>query len=65
MEMCRKGEAGPSPFRSGRYFVVDSKWYFACREGIDQGPFDSKSEAEAGLTTFLEQVANFEARLQM
>lgn len=65
MEMCRKGEAGPTPFRSGRFFVVESKWYFACREGIDQGPFETKAEAEEGLDTFLKQVAHFEAKLRM
>jgi len=63
MELCRKGEAGPTPFRSGRFFVVDSKWFFASREGIDQGPFETKAEAENGLAEFLKQVITVERRL--
>ena len=33
MSRHRKGELGAVPFRSGRFFYIDSKWYFACREG--------------------------------
>lgn len=51
----RSGETGSVPFRSGRYFVVENKWYFACREGMDKGPYSSRNEAEMALKAFLSQ----------
>jgi hypothetical protein len=51
----RKGEAGAVPFRTGRFFVVENKWYFACREGMDKGPYYSRNEAETALKAFLTQ----------
>lgn len=56
MEMNRKGESRSIPFRTGRFFCVDAKWYFACREGLDHGPFASKAEAETALRDFLENL---------
>jgi len=54
MDMLRKGESGVIPFRSGRFFNVDTKWYFASREGTDYGPFDSKYDAEVSLDVFIQ-----------
>jgi hypothetical protein len=57
MRSNRKGESGHVPFRSGRFFRVGEKWFFATREGIDHGPYESKEEAEAELTLFLRGIA--------
>lgn len=54
--MLRKGESGAIPFRTGRFFNVDSKWYFSSREGVDHGPYNSKLDAEANLDFFIHSV---------
>ncbi len=38
-------------FRSERVFLVDGRWFFHTREGVDVGPYESQFEAEieAGL----------------
>lgn len=41
----REGESANNWARSSRYFSVGSVWFFATREGIDVGPFESKKEA--------------------
>ncbi len=64
MEILRKGESGVIPFRSGRFFNVETKWYFASREGIDHGPFDSKQQAEVSLDVFIQSVINVETKLK-
>ena len=51
----RNGEGGAIPFRTGRFFVVENKWYYACREGMDKGPYSSRNEAELSLKAFLAQ----------
>ncbi|MDR9436163.1 MAG: DUF6316 family protein [Thiohalophilus sp.] len=50
----RVGEAGPVPFRSGRFFNIGSQWYFTCREGIDRGPFSTRHMAELALSEHIE-----------
>jgi hypothetical protein len=35
--------------------VVENKWYFSCREGIDKGPYSARAEAEIALKAFLSQ----------
>jgi hypothetical protein len=60
---CRKGEQGPVPFRSGRFFNIDSRWYFACREGNDQGPFESRIDAEAALTMYIRDMNTQDQRI--
>ncbi len=57
MEMNRQGESSSIPFRSGRFFCVDAAWYFACREGLDHGPYTSKTDAETALLDFLENLS--------
>ncbi len=50
MSRHRRGEVGGTPWcRTGRFFYIHQKWYFACREGGNRGPFDSKAEAQAAL----------------
>ena len=56
METYRQGESGSIPFRTGRFFCVDAAWYFACREGLDHGPYASKPAAEVALQEFLENL---------
>ncbi len=53
MIMKRKGENGAVPFRSGRFFNIDSDWYFACREGQNNGPFLNREEAADALKSYL------------
>ena len=55
MSRHRKGELGAVPFRSGRFFYIDSKWYFSCREGKEKGPYDNKKKAEQALLAYIEQ----------
>jgi hypothetical protein len=57
----RKGEADPVPFRSGRFFNVESNWYFATREHIDQGPYSSREQAEKALQEYLATCQRVEA----
>lgn len=56
MSRHRKGELGAVPFRSGRFFYIDSKWYFSCREGKEKGPYDNKNKAEKALFAYIEQM---------
>lgn len=60
METNRAGENGRTPFRTGRFFNVGTNWYFATREAIDQGPYNSKSEAESALTKYIEHCISVE-----
>jgi hypothetical protein len=60
MSRHRKGELGTVPFRSGRFFYIDNKWYFSCREGKEKGPYDSKQEAEKVLLAYIEQTQKLE-----
>ncbi|MDH5180238.1 MAG: DUF6316 family protein [Gammaproteobacteria bacterium] len=64
MEQNRKGEKGPIPYRTGRFFSADSMWYFASREGIDHGPFPSRTLAVDALKRYLESCLQVENRLQ-
>lgn len=56
MESHRQQESGSIPFRTGRFFCVDTAWYFACREGLDHGPYSNKDEAETALQDFLDNL---------
>ena len=53
MSRHREGEFGAVPFRSGRFFYIDSKWYFSCREGREVGPFPNKQAAEMALAEYI------------
>lgn len=60
----RKGETGTVPFRSGRFYCVGSEWYFAVRRGIDQGPYKSKQDARAALSSYINDQLSFERHLE-
>ncbi len=59
----RNGEAGAVPMRTDRFFAVNSAWYFATREGASIGPFEDKTEAQRGLTDFLDFIQLAEPRV--
>ena len=45
----REGESHKSYFRAGgRSLLADGRWYFATREGVDVGPYDTREAADAG-----------------
>lgn len=54
--ICRNGENEKHWYRSDRFFVVNSDWYFTTRENIDVGPFGSEASARQGLKLFIENV---------
>jgi hypothetical protein len=58
MNAHRSGEQGNIPTRNDRYFQQQSYWYYTTREGVNIGPFDSKSDAEVGATDFIDYVHN-------
>ena len=45
----RKGETGEIPYRSGRFLSAEGSWFFATREGVNVGPFETQQLASAGL----------------
>ena len=45
-EPVRGGETYKRWYRAERFFQVDGVWFFATREGIDVGPFDSEADAK-------------------
>jgi len=53
MSRHRQGELGSVPLRSGRFFYIDSKWYFACREGKNRGPYPSRQAARQALEAYI------------
>lgn len=63
MNPHRRGEQGAIPFRSGRFFNIESEWYFACREQQDQGPYTSRQDAEAALTLYIRQIKTQDQRI--
>lgn len=60
LTMNRYGEDGTFPGRQRRFYDSAGYWYYATREGIDIGPFDSLSEAEAGASAFIDFVLHAE-----
>src|SRR5262244_3809468 len=46
----RAGEPDKMRFRGSHVFPAHGKWYFNTREGIDVGPFDTRSDAEINST---------------
>jgi Domain of unknown function (DUF6316) len=59
----RDGELGGVPMRTDRFFAVNSAWYFATREGASIGPFESKFDAQRGLTDFVDFIQLAEPRV--
>lgn len=58
--MNRIGEAANPPERHSRFFKSDEYWYYTTREGVDIGPFDSMSEAETGVSDFIDFILHAE-----
>ncbi len=56
-EESRRGEFENVPFRSGRFYNIDSKWYFSSREQLDIGPFNNKEQATEALSEHLKEIA--------
>ncbi len=59
MNKHRHGEEDPIPFRSGRFFNIETSWYFARRGELDADPFDFKNEAEAALLMYVREINTF------
>lgn len=60
LSMNRTGESENFPERASRYFKQEEYWYYHTREGVDIGPFDSLSEAETGVSDFIDFVLHAE-----
>lgn len=58
--MNRLGEQGTQPERNSRFSQQNGYWYYSTREGIDIGPFDSLSEAQAGVSSFIDFILHAE-----
>lgn len=54
----RSGEAARVWFRTSRFFNVEDVWFFATREGIDVGPYESKAAAQRDANRLLEILRN-------
>lgn len=63
MQANRNKESGPIPYRTGRFFIVDSVWYFTTREGLDHGPFPTREKAEQGCLTYIQVCLAVEDKL--
>ena len=63
MQGNRKGESVHIPYRTGRYFCVDSAWYFATREGLTHGPFTTREKAIYSCQTYIHICQQVEDRL--
>lgn len=59
----RAGEQGSVPSRHGRYLQKDGYWYYTTREGVDIGPFDSRTDAEVGVGEFIEFIQASEPKV--
>lgn len=58
--MNRHGEAGNNPNRSKRIYKEGEYWYYSTREKVNIGPFDTYSEAEAGVGEFVDFIIHAE-----
>jgi hypothetical protein len=50
----REGEANKFWFRSDRFFSVENQWFFTTREQRDVGPYSSRTDADHGLSLFID-----------
>lgn len=63
MDTKRKNEAGPIPYRTGRFFCVDSNWFFSTREGLEHGPFATREKAQRECQIYINICLQVENRL--
>lgn len=54
----RYGESGSIPDRGSRVYIQNDYWWYATREGVHVGPFDSRSEAESGVRDFVDYITH-------
>ena len=55
----RSGEVKPyTKFRSDRFFNESGQWYYLTREGTCEGPFQTHTEAELNLETYIKVVGS-------
>ena len=45
-------------YRPDRFSKAGSEWYFTTREGTLEGPYRSRTDAEAGLNTYIKLMAS-------
>ena len=65
MPINRFGEFGPIPHRTDRIYCSNGDWYFVIRRGIDQGPYDTREQAEAALKLYVQDQLAFEDSLRV
>jgi len=53
----RQNENSGTYFRSGRFFKVDTAYYFSTREGTEVGPYESMEAAAGGLVRYIDSIA--------
>lgn len=53
----RAGEVGHVPHRSERYINRNAGWFFYTREGVVEGPFDNRNQADRALNDFLQRLS--------
>jgi len=54
----RHGEAATQQFvRTGRFFLQEGNWFFKTREGLDYGPYESKTECRYAYEEFIDVVS--------
>ncbi len=58
---CREDDPGPRTwFRSDRFFLEGSDWYFYTRENTVEGPFANRADANTGLMMYLRDMQALE-----
>lgn len=53
MHTNRRGETGPVPRRTRRFYTKGKEWFFVTRDGKHHGPYQHFTEAEAALKLYL------------
>lgn len=53
MNINRRGESCPIPFRRGRFYWLERQWYATTREGDELGPYATEQEAQMGVACYL------------
>lgn len=49
------GDSKKLVFQVDRFFQQNGGWYYMTREGEEQGPFDSKADAEGELIDYIRE----------
>jgi len=55
MTHSRAGEPGNFHFRSDRFCQINGLWYFVTREKTQEGPFQTRVDADAGAAKYIER----------